>query len=66
MLAPAAWLKYQLSKERAFPPRAEILAEILGAIDLGKRRAPGRRIQSHLEYPVTDTAAHGWEEAQVI
>ena len=40
MLAPAAWLKHQLSKERAFPPRAEILAEMLRAIDPGKRRAP--------------------------
>jgi hypothetical protein len=30
------------------------------AIDLGKRRAPGRRrIRSNLEYPATDTAAQG-------
>jgi hypothetical protein len=65
MLAPAAWLKHQLSKERAFPPRAEILAEMMRAIDPGKRRAPAA-FGSGLEYPVTDTAAHGWEEEQVI
>jgi hypothetical protein len=41
MLAPAAWLKHQLSKKRAFPPRAEILVEMLRAIDPGRRRAPG-------------------------
>ena len=62
MLAPAAWLKYQLLKERVFLPRAEILAEVLRAVDPGKRRARGCRTRSHLEYPVTDTAAHGWEE----
>ena len=65
MLTPAAWLKHQLSKERAFPPRAEILAEML-------RHRPGVKgaLQppdpTNFEYPVTDTAAHGWEEAQVI
>ena len=64
MLAPAAWLKHQLSKERAFPPRAEILAEMLRAIE--KARSGRRRIRSNLKYPVTNTAAHGWEEAQVI
>ena len=29
MLVPEAWRKHQLSKERAFPPLAEILAELL-------------------------------------
>ena len=40
MLTPAAWLKHQLSKERASPPRAEILVEMLRAIDPGNKRAP--------------------------
>jgi hypothetical protein len=40
MLASPAWLKHALSKERAFPSRAEIPAEMLRAIDPGKRRAP--------------------------
>ena len=49
MLAPAAWLKHQSSKERGFPPRAEILAEML--------------LISSILSP--DTAAQKWEEAQV-
>jgi hypothetical protein len=40
MLAPAASLKHQLSKERAFPPRTEILAEMLRPLNLVKGRAP--------------------------
>jgi hypothetical protein len=43
MLAPAAWLKYKLLKERVFPPRAEILAEILRAVDPGKSARRGAR-----------------------
>ena len=60
-------LKHQLSKERAFPPRAEILAEMLPAIDPGKRRAPaavGSGLISNILSP-TPLRRDG-EEAQVI
>ena len=63
MLAPAAWPKHTLSKEGAFPLRAEMLR----AIDPDKKARSGRRgIRPDLEYPVIDTAAHGWEQVQVI
>jgi hypothetical protein len=67
MLAPAAWLKHTLSKKkRAFPSPAEVLAEMLRAIDPGKRRASAAVGSDLISNVVIDTAAHGWEEAQVI
>jgi len=33
---------------------------------LQKARSGRRRIRSNLEYPGTNSGAHGWEEAQVI
>jgi hypothetical protein len=67
MLAPAAWLIHELSKERKFLPRAEILAEMLRAIGPGKRGAPAALGSGLISKKVvTATAAGGWEEAQVI